>query len=109
VPVLAQGPGRRPAGLAMADTVYGALIDGGWSPARATHIGALMRYLITGSALGSFALGFPGDPALYSQYPHLGDAHLLAEHQRSVDEGAFTLGLETLISGLDSLLLKNGA
>jgi AcrR family transcriptional regulator len=109
VPVLAQGPGRRPAGLAMADTVYGALIDAGWSPARATHIGALMRYLITGSALGSFALGFPGDPGLYQEYPHLHDAHLLAEHQRSVDEGAFTLGLETLIRGLDSLLLKNGA
>jgi AcrR family transcriptional regulator len=109
VPVLAHGPGRRPVGLAMADTVYGALIDVGWSPARATHIGALMRYLVTGSALGSFALGFPGDPGLYAEYPHLRGAHLLAEHRRSVDEGAFTLGLETLISGLDSLLLKNGA
>jgi len=40
VPVLAHGPGRRPAGLAMADVVYGALIDAGWPPARATHIGA---------------------------------------------------------------------
>ena len=68
-----------------------------------------MRYLVTGSALGSFALGFPGDPGLYAEYPHLGGAHLLAEHRRSVDDGAFTLGLETLISGLDSLLLKNGA
>src|ERR1700753_3014245 len=58
VPFFAHGPGRRPAGLAMADVVYGALIDGGWPPARATHIGALMRYLVTGSALGSFALGF---------------------------------------------------
>src|SRR6185436_18500157 len=43
VPVLAHGPGTRPAGLAMADAVYGALIKAGWSPARATHIGALMR------------------------------------------------------------------
>jgi len=109
VPVLAHGPGRRPAALAMADVVYGALVQAGWSPARATHIGALMRYLVTGSALGSFALGFSGDPRLYERYPHLRDAHLLAEHQERVDEGAFVLGLETLLSGLDSLLAKNGA
>jgi AcrR family transcriptional regulator len=109
VPVLAHGPGRRPAALKMADTVYGALIDAGWSAARATHIGALMRYLVTGSALGSFALGFPDDPELYSDYPHLRRAHLLPDHRQCVDEGAFLLGLETLISGLDSLLLKNGA
>jgi AcrR family transcriptional regulator len=101
VPVLAHGLSRRPVGLAMADAVYGALIDAGWPPARATHIGALMRYLITGSALGSFALGFAEDPQLYERYPHLNHAHLLAEHQRSVDEGAFTLGLDLLIAGLD--------
>ena len=107
VPVLAHGPGRRPAALAMADTVYGALVKAGWSPARATHIGALMRYLVTGSALGSFALGFPGDPELYEKYPHLHRAHHLAEHRARVDEGAFVLGLETLVSGLESLL-QNG-
>jgi AcrR family transcriptional regulator len=107
VPVLAQGPGRRPAALAMADTVYGALIAAGWSPSRATHIGALMRYLVNGSALGSFALGFPGDPELYETYPHLHHAHHLAEHRARVDEGAFVLGLETLVSGLESLL-QNG-
>ncbi|GAA2526793.1 TetR/AcrR family transcriptional regulator [Winogradskya humida] len=107
VPVLAQGPGRRPAALAMADTVYGGLIDAGWPPARATHIGALMRYLVTGSALGSFALGFDEDPQLYAErYPHLRDAHLLAEHRRSVDEGAFALGLETVITGLT--VMKDG-
>ncbi|MGA5301642.1 TetR/AcrR family transcriptional regulator [Nucisporomicrobium flavum] len=107
VPVLAQGPGRRPAALAMADTVYGGLIAGGWPPARATHIGALMRYLVTGSALGSFALGFDEDPQVYAErYPHLRDAHLLAEHRRSVDEGAFELGLETVVTGLEAL--KNG-
>jgi AcrR family transcriptional regulator len=107
VPVLAQGPGRRPAALAMADTVYGALISAGWSPSRATHIGALLRYLVTGSALGSFALGFPDDPELYEKYPHLHQAHHLAEHRARVDEGAFVLGLETLVSGLESLL-QNG-
>jgi AcrR family transcriptional regulator len=100
VPVLAHGPGRRPAGLAMADAVYGALIDAGWPPARATHIGALMRYLVTGSALGSFALGFDIDPELYTRYPHLQAAPRLAEHHVAVDEGAFELGLDLLINGL---------
>ncbi|GIJ76242.1 regulatory protein, tetR family [Micromonospora phaseoli] len=101
VPHLAQGPGRRPAALAMADAVYGGLVRAGWPPARATHIGALMRYFVTGSALGSFARGFVEDPGLYAdQYPHLSQAHRLAEHQQRVDEGAFTLGLEALIDGL---------
>jgi AcrR family transcriptional regulator len=101
VPVLAAGPGRRPAQLRMADAVYGALVDAGWPPARATHIGALMRFFVAGSALGSFALGFVADPEVYATgYPHLGGAHRLAAHQASVDEGAFTLGLEALISGL---------
>jgi AcrR family transcriptional regulator len=101
VPHLAQGPGRRPAALAMADAVYGGLIAAGWPPARATHVGALMRYLVAGSALGSFARGFVEDPQLYAdRYPHLNQAHLLAEHQKSVDEGAFTLGLDALVDGL---------
>jgi AcrR family transcriptional regulator len=101
VPYLAQGPGRRPAALTMADAVYGGLVAAGWPPARATHIGALMRYFVAGSALGSFARGFIEDPRLYAdQYPHLTQAHLLAEHQHSVDEGAFTLGLDALIAGL---------
>jgi AcrR family transcriptional regulator len=101
VPYLAQGPGRRPAALAMADAVYGALVAAGWPPARATHIGAAMRYFVAGSALGSFARGFVEDPTLYAeQYPHLAQAHRLAEHQQSVDEGAFILGLDALIDGL---------
>ncbi|SDY90531.1 transcriptional regulator, TetR family [Micromonospora pattaloongensis] len=101
VPFLAQGPGRRPAALAMADAVYGALVDAGWPPARATHIGATMRYFVAGSALGSFARGFVEDPQLYAeQYPHLTQAHRLAEHQQQVDEGAFALGLDALIDGL---------
>ncbi|MEV0392392.1 TetR/AcrR family transcriptional regulator C-terminal domain-containing protein [Polymorphospora rubra] len=100
VPYLAQGPGRRPASLRMADAVYGGLVDAGWPPAKATHIGALMRYLVTGSTLGSFAKGFIEDPALYDGHPHLGQAHRLAEHQRSVDDGAFALGLDALIDGL---------
>ncbi|MFC4147143.1 TetR/AcrR family transcriptional regulator C-terminal domain-containing protein [Micromonospora mangrovi] len=101
VPHLAQGPGRRPAALAMADAVYGGLVRAGWPPARATHIGAALRYFVAGSALGSFARGFVEDPELYAaHYPHLTQAHRLAGHQRSVDEGAFALGLDALLHGL---------
>ncbi|UYQ61281.1 TetR/AcrR family transcriptional regulator [Streptomyces peucetius] len=102
VPVLARGPGRRPAGLKVADAVFGAMVRSGWPPAHATRIGALMRYFITGSALGSFARGFVDDAAAYdpADYPHLGQAHLLAERQEQIDEGAFETGLRALLDGL---------
>jgi AcrR family transcriptional regulator len=102
VPFLARGPGRRPAALGLADAVYGGLVDAGWPPSYATRIGALMRYLVTGSTVGSFSLGFVDDPDFYERYPHLGGAHRLKEHQRQVDEGAFELGLETLVTGLEA-------
>lgn len=102
VPVLAQGPGRRPAGLRLADAVFGAMVDAGWPPAQATSIGALMRYFVMGSALGSFAGGFVDDETAYdpADYPHLGQAHLLAEHQDVVDDRAFETGLAALLDGL---------
>ncbi|MER6997261.1 TetR/AcrR family transcriptional regulator [Streptomyces sp. NPDC000410] len=102
VPVLARGPGRRPAGLKVADAAFGAMVRAGWPPAQATHIGALMRYFVMGSALGSFALGFVDDETAYdpADYPHLGQAHLLAERQEKVDEGAFETGLRALLDGL---------
>ncbi|WP_370416673.1 TetR/AcrR family transcriptional regulator [Streptomyces fradiae] len=102
VPLLAQGPGRRPAGLKVADAVFGAMVRAGWPPAQATRIGALMRYFITGSALGSFARGFVNDEDAYdpADYPHLGQAHLLAERGEQVDEGAFETGLRALLDGL---------
>lgn len=101
VPFLAQGPGRRPSQLRMADAVFGAMTEAGWPRAQATHIGALMRYFVAGSALGSFARGFIDDAAVYERdYPHLDQAHLLAEHQQNVDDGAFETGLRALIDGL---------
>ncbi|SFF32470.1 transcriptional regulator, TetR family [Actinacidiphila alni] len=102
VPFLAVGPGLRPAGLRMADAVFGGMVEAGWPPAQATRIGALMRYFVTGSALGSFAAGFVGDAEVYdpADYPHLGQAHLLAKHQRQIDDGAFETGLRALIDGL---------
>ncbi|WPO74743.1 TetR/AcrR family transcriptional regulator [Streptomyces sp. KN37] len=102
VPVLARGPGRRPAGLRLADAVFGAMVDAGWPPAQATSIGALMRYFIMGSALGSFAGGFVDDETAYdpADYPHLGQAHLLADRQQIIDERAFETGLRALLDGL---------
>ncbi|MEE1787380.1 TetR/AcrR family transcriptional regulator [Streptomyces sp. SP17BM10] len=102
VPVLAQGPGRRPHALRLADAVFGHLVDAGWPRGQATRIGALMRYFVTGSALASFAAGFPADAELYdaADYPHLGEAHRLAGHGGSVDEAAFETGLEALLDGL---------
>ncbi|GGZ06989.1 TetR family transcriptional regulator [Streptomyces poonensis] len=102
VPVLARGPGRRPAGLRLADAVFGAMVQAGWPPAQATSIGALMRYFIMGSALGSFAGGFVDDEAAYdpADYPHLGQAHLLADRQEKIDERAFETGLTALLDGL---------
>ena len=104
VPFLATGPARRPAALALADAVFGALVEAGWPAGYATRIGATMRYFVAGSALGSFALGFADDPQVYAErYPHLHDAHRLREHHRRVDDGAFELGLATLVSGFVAL------
>ncbi|MYS85032.1 TetR/AcrR family transcriptional regulator [Embleya scabrispora] len=101
VPALAVGPGRRANALRMADAVFGALVDAGWPRAQATRVGALMRYFVTGSALGSFAGGFPDDAAVYAgAYPHLDQAHLLADMQREIDESAFEAGLDALLDGL---------
>lgn len=110
VPVLARGPGRRPAGLRLADAVYGAMVDAGWPPAQATSIGALMRYFVLGSALGSFAGGFVDDEGAYdpADYPHLGQAHLLAEQQRKIDERAFETGLTALLDGLEQQFTQAG-
>ncbi|MFE9769056.1 TetR/AcrR family transcriptional regulator [Streptomyces sp. NPDC005808] len=102
VPVLARGPGRRPAGLRLADAAFGAMVEAGWPPSQATSIGALMRYFVMGSALDSFAGGFVDDAGAYdpSDYPHLGQAHLLAEQQEKIDERAFEMGLSALLDGL---------
>ncbi|MFG2913560.1 TetR/AcrR family transcriptional regulator [Kitasatospora sp. NPDC048298] len=102
VPVLAQGPRRRPNALRLADAVFGHLVESGWPRGQATRIGALMRYFVTGSALASFAAGFPADADVYdaADYPHLGEAHRLAGYRGTVDEGAFETGLEALLDGL---------
>jgi len=102
VPALAQGTGRRPAQLHIADAVFGGLVTAGWPRREATSIGALMRALVIGSALGSFAGSFPADASVYAGvYPHLDQAHLLAEHQREIDDRAFEVGLAAVLDGLE--------
>ena len=102
VPALARGSGRRPAQLRIADAVFGGLVDAGWPRREATSIGALMRSLVIGSALGSFAASFPADASVYAGvYPHLDQAHLLAEHQREIDDRAFEVGLAAVLDGLE--------
>ena len=102
VPVLASGLGRRPNGLRIADAVFGGLVSSGWPRREASSVGAVMRYFVLGSALGSFASGFPADAAVYStNYPHLDQAHLLAARQQRVDRRAFDVGLEAVLDGLE--------
>jgi AcrR family transcriptional regulator len=76
VPLVARGPARRPAALRLAEAVFGALVDAGWSRRDATSIGAALRYFVAGSALGSVARGC------------------------EADEPAFELGLQSMIDGL---------
>lgn len=109
VPLIARGPGRRPAALTLAEAVFGALVDAGWPPREATSIGAAMRYFVAGSAVGSFAGGFPADAAVYGEgYPRLTDAHRLSEHPEAVDERAFEMGLQAMIAGLRETFRRSG-
>jgi len=102
VPALAAGLGRRPNGLRIADAVFGGLVAAGWPRREAVSVGAVIRYFVLGSALGSFASAFPADAAVYSNnYPHLDGAHLLATRQQRVDKRAFDTGLKAVLDGLE--------
>ncbi|MER6988475.1 TetR/AcrR family transcriptional regulator [Saccharopolyspora hirsuta] len=101
VPFLAYGPARRENALRRADAVHGGLTRAGWPERYATMIGASTKYLVVGSAMGSFSGGFPDDADLYDdRFPHLNKAHLLREHAAEIDEASFELALEALIDGL---------
>ncbi|MFE7744174.1 TetR/AcrR family transcriptional regulator [Nocardia sp. NPDC057455] len=112
VPALAGGPGHRPNALRMADAVFGGLVAAGWPRREATTVGTAMRYFLTGASLGSFAAGFPSDVAVYADaYPHLHEAHLVAERQQRIDRDSFEVGLDSLLDGLESryrLLARSG-
>src|SRR5262249_59480629 len=94
----------RPNSLRIADAVFGGLVSSGWPRREASSVGAVMRYFVLGSSLGSFASGFPADAAVYStSYPHLDGAHLLAARQQRVDKRAFDVGLQAVLDGLEML------
>ncbi|MEB3372276.1 TetR/AcrR family transcriptional regulator [Saccharopolyspora mangrovi] len=101
VPFIAYGPARRDAALRAADAVHGGLTSAGWPQRYATMIGASTKYLVVGSAMGSFSHGFPADAALYTnRYPHLSRAHLLHQKAAEIDTASFELALTALIDGL---------
>jgi hypothetical protein len=88
--------------LRIADAVFGGLVAAGWPRREAVSVGAVIRYFVLGSALGSFASAFPADAAVYSNnYPHLDGAHLLATRQQRVDKRAFDTGLKAVFDGLE--------
>ncbi|MEU0492671.1 TetR family transcriptional regulator [Nocardiopsis sp. NPDC006139] len=107
LPVIAAGPGRREEALRRADAIHGGLVGAGWPPRYATMIGASTRYLVLGSATGSFARGFDDDVRVYrDRYPNLSQAHRLAEHAAEIDEDSFDLALSSFLDGLDTLYEK---
>ncbi|ASU78275.1 TetR/AcrR family transcriptional regulator [Actinopolyspora erythraea] len=101
VPFIASGPARREAALRRADAVHGGLVEAGWSQRYATMIGASVKYLVVGSAMGSFASGFVDDAEIYDErFPNLNRAHLLRSHAAEIDHASFELALQAFIEGL---------
>jgi AcrR family transcriptional regulator len=104
VPWFARGAQRGEQSLRNADRVYGGLIRAGWSARDATLIGAATINLVYGSALGSFAAGFPDDPAAYPESArHLANAHRLRAQSARIDRESFELGLGFHLDGLQRL------
>ncbi|WP_189056502.1 TetR/AcrR family transcriptional regulator [Longimycelium tulufanense] len=100
VPFLAREPVEREASLRLADAVHGRLVGAGWPPRQATMIGAAVRYLVLGAALGSFARGFVDDAGVYAErFPNLRQAHLLRAHADEIDHASFELALRALVDG----------
>ncbi|MFC7344491.1 TetR/AcrR family transcriptional regulator [Saccharopolyspora griseoalba] len=101
VPFIAYGPDRREQALRIADAVHGGLTSAGWPQRYATMIGASTKYLVIGSAMGSFSGGFPDDEAVYTnRFPHLNQAHRLREKAAEIDTDSFELALSALVEGL---------
>lgn len=101
IPYLAHGPGFSESSLRQANDIHAGLIAGGWPDRDATMIGAATKYLVVGSATGSFSRGFVDDAEVYAErYPALHDAHRLREHADKVDRNAFEFALTTFVEGL---------
>jgi AcrR family transcriptional regulator len=104
VPWLARGVQRGEQSMRNVDKVLGGLTRAGWPPKYVTLIGASARGIIYGSAMGSFAGGFPDDPAAYpSSLMHIVNAHELRARRKSIDREAFELALRFLLEGVERL------
>jgi AcrR family transcriptional regulator len=102
VPYLAHGPGVRESSLQNSNNVHAGLTGAGWPERDATMIGASVKYLVVGSATGSFSRGFIDDPALYAdRFPALRGAHRLRRRAEQVDREAFEFALASFIDGLE--------
>lgn len=103
-PVVAAGTGQRSDFLAMADTVHGGLVGGGWPPRYATMIAASVKYLVIGAATTPFGSGFADDTQIYlDRYPNLVQAHRIGRHAEEIDADSFELALTSLVAGLELL------
>jgi AcrR family transcriptional regulator len=108
VPWLARGVQRGEQSMRNVDKVYGGLTRAGWSRRYATLIGSATRSIIYGSTMGSFAGGFPDDPAAYpSTLQHIDNAHKLRSRRESLDREAFELALRFLLQGVEELHTEN--
>ena len=105
VPYLAHGPGLRESSLQNYNNVHAGLVSGGWPDREAMMIGASTKYLVVGSALGSFSRGFVDDAELYAdRFPALRGAHKLRQHADRIDRDAFEFALTTFVDGLGARL-----
>lgn len=95
-----------PMALAGYDALFAALGRAGCSPLEAGEVGAALDYLVLGSALLTFTLGFDRAPADYrGSYPALADTLDAATAvQPALDDRGFELGLDMLLASLSARL-----
>ena len=103
IATIVRRPVRTDAALAGYDRLFKLLLDDGWDGATAAAIVAAIDYLVLGSAIETFAAGFDRAPDDYGgDYPSLAAA-LRAADGAGIDDRGFELGLEALLSRLESL------
>lgn len=108
-PVVAAGTGERADFLAMANAVHGGLLRHGWPPRHATMVAASVKYLVMGAATTPFGSGFADDTTVYlGRYPHLVQAHMIAQHAEEIDADSFELALQSLVAGLQAVYAEVG-
>jgi AcrR family transcriptional regulator len=101
LPLIARRPVGTDVALGIYEAMLAALERAGWSPAEAMRIVGALDYLVLGSAIEPFVDGFTRQPHEYAtRHPHLARA-LAASDRSTLDDDAFELGLELLLSALE--------